>query len=352
MYLPEKVVTYTSQDQVWVTPEIKQLARKKSREFFKHRKSPKWKTLSTLYEQKCKKARTDYYTNIVSDLKTSNPGQWYSKLKRMSNYDQTKTEQISVEEICQFSDEEQAEIIAENFSRISNQYDQIDSDKIARHTTRTKGNNKSMPIFEPHEVYDFLRKIKTNTATVKEDIPAKIIKEFAPELSGPLADVLNCMVSKGEYPHLWKLEMVTPVAKVQPPASVSDLRKISGLKNFSKIAEKMLGKFIISDMSKSRDPSQYGNQKGVSVNHYLIKMIHQILSSLDSTNQSEKFAVFCSLIDWKQAFDRQCPTLGVQAFVENGVRNTLIPLLVSYFENRRMIVKWHAVESRQKKLKG
>ena len=326
LYLPEKVVTYTSQDQVWVTPEIKQLARKKSREFFKHRKSPKWKTLSTLYEQKCKKARTDYYTNIVSDLKTSNPGQWYSKLKRMSNYDQTKTEQISVEEICQFSDEEQAEIIAENFSRISNQYDQIDSDKIARHTTRTKGNNKSMPIFEPHEVYDFLRKIKTNTATVKEDIPAKIIKEFAPELSGPLADVLNCMVSKGEYPHLWKLEMVTPVAKVQPPASVSDLRKISGLKNFSKI--------------------------GVSVNHYLIKMIHQILSSLDSTNQSEKFAVFCSLIDWKQAFDRQCPTLGVQAFVENGVRNTLIPLLVSYFENRRMIVKWHAVESRQKKLKG
>ena len=120
LYLPEKVVTYTSDDQVWVTPELKQLARKKSREYFKHRKSPKWKTLSALYEEKCYKARTSYYTNIVSDLKTSNPGQWYSKLKRMSNYEQTKTEQIRVEEISHLSDKEQAEVIEENFSKISN----------------------------------------------------------------------------------------------------------------------------------------------------------------------------------------------------------------------------------------
>ena len=146
--------------------------------------------------------------------------------------------------------------------------------------------------------------------------------------------------------------MVTPVAKVHPPVSVSDLRNISGLKNFSKITEKLLGKFIISDMSYTRDPSQYGNQKGVSVNHYLINMIHKILSCLDTNSASEKFAVMCSMIDWKQAFDRQCPTLGVEAFIENGVRKSLIPLLVSYFEDRRMIVKWHGAESRLKELKG
>ena len=83
--------------------------------------------------------------------------------------------------------------------------------------------------------------------------------------------------------------MVTPVAKVHPPVSVSDLRKISGLKNFSKITEKLLGKFIISDMSYTRDPSQYGNQKGVSVNHYLINMIHKILSCLDTKVCSNVF---------------------------------------------------------------
>ena len=104
----------------------------------------------------------------------------------------------------------------------------------------------------------------------------------------------------------------------------------------------MIGKFIIEDMSNNRAPSQYGNQKGVSFNHYLIKMIREILSSLDNNSVSDKFAVFFSMINWKQAFDRQCPTLGIQAFVENnGVRKALVPLLVSYFEDRRMIVKWH-----------
>ena len=171
------------------------------------------------------------------------------------------------------------------------------------------------------------------------------MKEFAPELSGPLADILNCMVEKGEFPNLWKLEMVTPVPKIYPPGTVNDLRKISGLKKISKIAEKILGKHLISDMSKNRDHSQYGNEKGISVNHYLIKMINEILSSLDGNNASEKFAVFCTMVDWKQAFDRQCPTLGVKSFIENGVRSSLIPLLISYFQDRRMIVKWHGEES-------
>ena len=58
------------------------------------------------------------------------------------------------------------------------------------------------------------------------------------------------------------------------------------------------------------------------------------------------------MIDWKQAFDRQCPTLGVQSFVKNGVRNSLIPLLINYFQDRRMIVKWNGEESTLRKVNG
>ena len=347
-FLPEKTVKFTSEDQVWATPEIKELKRKKSREFYKNRKSPKWVTLNNKFEEKCEIAREAYYVNIVSDLKNSNPGQWYSKLKRMSSYDQLKTEQVNVENICDLTDKEQVEIIAENFAKISNEYDPVDPGQI----TLDPSNDKPMPIIEPYEVFEYLKKIKTNTATVKDDVPAKLIKEFAPELSDPLSDIITCMIQRGEFPFIWKLEMVTPAAKIYPPKSVNDLRKISGLKNFSKIAEKILGKFMISDMENSRDTSQYGNEKGLSVNHYLIKMINEILLSVDRNSASDKLAVFCSMIDWRQAFDRQCPTLGVKSFVNNGVRNSLIPLLISYFQDRRMIVKWHGVESSLRKLNG
>ena len=153
-------------------------------------------------------------------------------------------------------------------------------------------------------MFEYLKRIKTNTSTVKNDIPAKIIKEFACELSEPFADILTCMVTRGEFPNGWKLEMVTPAPKVYPLPTVNELRKISGLMNFSKITEKNLGTFLISDMAGTRDPSQYGNEKGISVNHYLINMINEILVSVDKNTASEKFAVWSSLIDWKQAFDR------------------------------------------------
>ena len=81
-------------------------------------------------------------------------------------------------------------------------------------------------MFEPHQVYEYLKNINTKSSTVKDDIPAKIIKEFAPELAVPFADILNCMVTRGEYPDIWKLEMVTPVPKKHPTMEISDLRKI------------------------------------------------------------------------------------------------------------------------------
>ena len=81
-------------------------------------------------------------------------------------------------------------------------------------------------------------------------------------------------------------------------------------------------------------------------------MIDEILRNLDQNSKYEKFAVFCTMIDWKQAFDRQCPRLGIQSFINNGIRKSLIPLLMNYFQDRQMLVKWHGVISTLKKLHG
>ena len=67
-----------------------------------------------------------------------------------------------------------------------------------------------------------------------------------------------------------------------------------------------------------------------------MKMLHNIFLSLDNNHKGDTFAVLAAMIDWKQAFPRQDPTLGVQSFINNGVRGTLIPLLVNNFEDRVM----------------
>ena len=90
----------------------------------------------------------------------------------------------------------------------------------------------------------------------------------------------------------------------------------------------------------------------MSTQHYLIKMVDRILTALDTNNKDEKYAVILQLVDWAQAFDRQCSQLGIQSFIENGVRKSVIPVLIIYFQHRKMKVKWNNKLSSQRNLPG
>ena len=109
---------------------------------------------------------------------------------------------------------------------------------------------------------------------------------------------------------------------------------------------------VIDDMKAKLDPSQYGNQKHTSIQHYLVRLLHRVLTNVDRNSKGEINAVLCMFVDWKQAYSRQCHTLGIQSFIINGVRPSLIPLLISYFEDRQMRVKWHGEVSEPRQLPG
>ena len=202
------------------------------------------------------------------------------------------------------------------------------------------------------EVEKELASMDTNKSNVEGDIPAKVLKHFSKFLAKPVTNVINSMIQQGCWPDILKIENVTPVPKKFPPKNVDELRNISGLLNLDKIAEKIISKLMISDMKDQIDPSQFANQKGLGIQHYLVKTIDKILKSVDKNSKGESLAVLATLVDWRQAFPRQCPKLGVESFIKNGVRPSLIPLLINYFQSRRMKVKWHGEISEEKELNG
>ena len=159
-----------------------------------------------------------------------------------------------------------------------------------------------IPQFTEEQVKAVLSEMDTKKSNVKGDVPARILKQFAGELSRPVTVVINSSLRQGIWPNIYKLEIVTPVPKVFPPMDIEQLRNISGLLNLDKVAEKLISKLMISDMKVKMDPSQYANQKGLSINHYLIKFIDRILEALD---KGESCAVLATLVDWKQAFPRR-----------------------------------------------
>ena len=346
---PEKILKINENDKPWVDSKLIEIDRMRKREYSKHKRSEKWKKLNEIFQVRAQKLKENYYENVVEDLKVSNVGKWYSKIKHMSSIDMTKDEFIQVNELHQLPSSDQSELIADKFAEISNQYRPLLRNDIQ---IPSENESKPAPLFEPYQIHQKIKRMKKKTSTVPGDIDWKIIAEFSVELASPLSNIFNSCTLDGVWPDVWKQEYVTPIPKVFPPNSIDDLRKIAGTKNLSKLYEALLSEYIVKDLESQLDPSQFGNQKGLSITHYLIKMLNKILTLLDTNNQKERYAVISMFIDWSKAFDRQDPKLCIEAFIRNGVRPTLIPILISFYQNRKMRVKWHGQLSSSRDLPG
>ena len=168
------------------------------REYIKHGKSEKWIFMNQTYIKKCKQAKKDYYVNIVEDLKLSNPSKWYSKLKRMSSHNSAKNEECEILSLVGLPNQTQAEVIADEFSAVSNLYEPLNKDDISIQST----NEKPVPIMTPYLVHQRIKKLKNNSSTLKGDLPAKVIKMFGYEISFPLSNIFIRCCKSAEYPNI------------------------------------------------------------------------------------------------------------------------------------------------------
>ena len=111
---------------------------------------------------------------MIDDLKSAKSGEWYSHLKRMTRYDQSKSEIVQVEEISHLEDQEQAERIADQLAQISQTYKGVEGSDIV------------IPQFFPDyipqltvaKVREYISRLKPKKSTPLGDIPVKIIKYF------------------------------------------------------------------------------------------------------------------------------------------------------------------------------
>ncbi len=344
---PTKRRKVFSETEPYFTEKLSKLKRKKLREFTKHRNSIKFRSLHKTYKTELESAKRAFYRKKIRDLRTSNPRSWYQNIKKLMG-NEAHEEVIEVEDIKELSDTEQMERIADKFAAVSNLYEPLRRDKIDFPTFSVG----DIPVISEHSVLDVLQNLNISKSTRNSDIPAKILKHFAKKICGPLTKIINNCLCQGIWPDIFKMEYVTPVKKVPDPKNIEDLRNISGLLNLNKVMEKIVCNFIVEDMKAKMDPSQFANTKGLSTQHYLIKMLDRVLSVTDNSTKGECVAVLATLVDWKAAFPRQCPTLGVKSFIKNGVRASLIPIIASFFERRYMRVKWRGKLSSVRYLPG
>ena len=237
-YFPEKVRITSSDDQPFINEKLKKMKRKKCREYQKHRRSSKWKSLEIKYKEELEKTKKGYYRKKIRDLRKLKPKNWHKEIKKLTSYDQLKSEEIIVEAIKDLPIQEQAEKIADSFASVSQEYERLETEdiKIPYFT------NDEIPQFEEKDILEVLASLDASKSNVVGDIPAKVLKSCSAELTIPVTDLINTSIRQGKWPDIFKVEIVTPVPKEFPPKDIDQLRNVSGLLNLDKVAEKLVSR--------------------------------------------------------------------------------------------------------------
>ena len=100
---------------------------------------------------------------------------------------------------------------------------------------------------------------------------------------------------------------------------------------FSKVFEHFVSKWVLADITNNIDMYQYGNLKGSSTSHYLIKLLDSVLKGLE---KPQNVAVI-TLLDFRKAFDLVDHGIAIRELFNLGCRNSLIPLKCSFLTGRK-----------------
>ena len=354
---PQKIVKVRTEDKPYITKELKILDRKRRREYRRHGKTDKYQDLNSRYAQKMKAASQDFLDKSVRSLMESAPGKAYGILKRMGAQPGDKLDAGSFELPEHISlgltAAQSADRIAQKFADISQEFPPLRVENLpSRVFQKIKSSEKINP---PHIsrglVEEKISKAKMTKGGVPGDLPARIAKEFGPELAIPASRIFNKISQTGSWPARWKVEHGLPLNKVKPkqPEHEGELRIISLTAFLSKTYEKIVMDWLLHFIGSKIDVNQYGGTRGKSINHYLIDLITFILYNQDLT---ESRAVLAAMIDYEKAFNRQNHQILITILSDMGVPGWLLKIVIGFLQNRTLIVNYKGEKSGSKEMPG
>ena len=153
-------------------------------------------------------------------------------------------------------------------------------------------------IFTFGNVAEQLLKLKS-TAAGPDGVSGKLLYAARLEIVEPLVNILNHCVSHSIVPDEWLLGNITPIPKVQNPATPKDYRPISITSTVCKIAERILTKYILSIMKhKLLSNKQFGFLPGRCTSDAIIQVVDEWGQAID--RHEPLTAIF---FDFSTAFD-------------------------------------------------
>ena len=350
---PQKQIIISPHDVPWFTEKLRQLKRRRQRHYVRHGKDDRYKEIYQQFEDMFRTEMNKYKQRIENEVLDGKRGSTYPTIKKMGirPFDNPGPEfELPRHSELGFNSQQSAEIIAEHFATISQEYKPLNAQELPQNIQFLLNNCdiQSAPTLSVREVLQRIKKAKKPNSVVPGDLPRKLVQSFAPLLAYPVATIFNSITKTAQFPTKWKVEHQIAIPKLNPPENEDDLRNLAKTNFFSKVYESFIAQWLLPIIKPYLDPDQCG-LRGFSITHYLIKLLHFIQSTLDTKKPQ---AVLAACIDLSKAFNRIDHSLLIQDLYDMHTPGWLLKIIISYLSDRSMFMTYNNSKSSLKKLPG
>lgn len=337
----------------WLTKGISKACKKKNklyRDFVKYRTAnaeKKYKAYKNKLTSIMRRAKKDYYTNLLIDNKSNIKRMWKVLREVMGS-------EVNCCQPLYLTNEQNLEIsggkMADEFNSFFCNVGPNLAKTIPLHNENKSWTGESRVIKSlfldevgENEIISTVSKLKSKYSCDSDGLDMYIVKETISCISRPLKYIINLSFNLGFFPEKMKVAKIIPLFKSGDRHSLTNYRPISLLSQFSKIIEKLFVKKFDCFLEKNSliHDNQFGFRSTRSTSMALMKITEDITTELEKKNHT--IGVF---IDLKKAFDTLDHGILISKLQTYGIRGVVLNWIISYLENRQQYVEYLGHESK------
>ncbi|KAI4891531.1 hypothetical protein NFI96_008442, partial [Prochilodus magdalenae] len=185
------------------------------------------------------------------------------------------------------------------------------------------------------DVRKTLRRVNPRKAAGPDNIPARVLRECADQLTDVFTDIFNISLSSATVPTCLKATTIIPVPKKSSVSCLNDYRPIALTPIIMKCFERLVLRHIKTLLPPSLDPQQFAYRPNRSTDDAISTTLHLTLTHLDNRDTYVRML----FIDFSSAFNTIIPQHLIGKLNLLGLNTSLSNWILDFLTGRPQSVR-------------
>ncbi len=180
-----------------------------------------------------------------------------------------------------------------------------------------------------------LSRINPRKAAGPDNIPGRVLRDCAAQLTDVLTDIFNTSLSQAVVPTCLKSTTIIPVPKKSPVSCLNDYRPIALTPIMMKCFERLVMHNIKNSLPNTLDPLQFAYRPNRSTDDAISSTLHLALTHLENKDSYVRML----FIDFSSAFNTIIPQQLINKLNLLGLNNSLCNWILDFLTGRPQSVR-------------